>query len=83
MNNDLNNPEIKFKTLEGWNWKTMSNKFAKRFPAHKDMTLSSTRNTTHPCPMCYTTRFSEIHHTNGQVTIKTCPRCKGTNVIRY
>ncbi len=79
----LGDTSIRYKELTGWNWKTMKKSFTKRFPAQRDMTLSSTLNSTHPCPMCRTTKWNEIHHTNGAVTIKTCSRCKGKGEIRY
>ena len=78
----LGDTSIRYQELTGWNWKTMKKSFAKRFPAEKDMTLSQTLNTPVACRTCRGTKWNEIHHTNGAVTLKTCQRCKGKGVIR-
>ena len=80
MKNDLHNPRIKFRELE-WNWK--KHKLPLKFPPYKDLSILQTKITTHQCPTCLGFKTNEIHHVNGNITIKTCQRCKGKGVVKF
>jgi len=64
----------------GANWKKQYPK--KIFPGFKDLTLSTVPNTTRVCRLCRGTRFNEIKHTNGKITMRTCAVCKGSGVVK-
>ena len=74
----LGNESIKFKELSGLDWKKDARKI---FPPLSTLTLQQTPKTVRVCYFCRGTRFTEIHHTSGKVTIRTCQRCKGEGKV--
>jgi len=63
----------------GSNWKKSYPKYI--FPGLKDLTLSTQQNTTRVCLQCRGTRFNEIKHNSGRITMRTCVVCKGSGVV--
>jgi len=75
----INAEGVKFKEFE-WNWNKHKPRFV--FPALRDLTLQSTPNTMRVCYTCRGTRFVEIKHQSGKITLRPCMNCKGSGSVK-
>ena len=63
-----------------FDWKKLKKNQLGKFPPLRDLSIMSTKKTTRTCYNCRGTRFIELFHTSGKVTMRTCPQCNGQGV---
>ena len=80
MNDDLNNPNIRFKEFD-FDWRKVRKDQQMKFPKLSDLTIMQTPKTTRCCYLCMGKKFNQINHTSGKVTVKTCAACQGQGVL--
>ena len=74
--NDLHNPAIKTKEFD-FDWRTLRKTQFNRIPPLRELTIMQTKNTWRICYRCRGSKFVELNHTDGHVTMRTCEQCKG------